>query len=254
MNFTDKYAEQDRRYRERKLTLSIIAPEVAKLLGEGWSVHEKIAVVGDGLPNYVELKGPDGAEVSISAGSSFDKTSGISCHFNDYHEGVKFWYLPWKTTRPSINVNLTRGAKAVAGEIKRRLLPDYLPLLAQCEAARRGHLAQKASTSTVAQDIAKFIGSAASNVTRDGITTEVNVYRSVLLSGVSMDLKVNGDEVTFDRVRVTPDVAKKLLAVLIAAQPRPVAPAYPAPTMTDDDAVDANREEQGGHFPPRHVF
>jgi hypothetical protein len=51
---------------------------------------------------------------------------------------------------------------------------------------------------------------------RDGYTYEVNVYHSTKLAGRSFDLKVNGDEVTFDRLRVSAETAKQILGLLIA--------------------------------------
>jgi hypothetical protein len=106
----------------------------------------------------------------------------------------------------------------VAGDIKRRLLPAYLPLLESCVEAGKLYAAQTAWTSDTAGALAKFIGSAPSNVrkARDGHSYEVNVYHSTKLAGRSFDLKVNGDEVSFDHLRVSAETAKQILGLLIA--------------------------------------
>jgi len=223
------YEARDAAQKLRKEQLRDIAPTVARLLGEGWSVRTKEPVVGDGLPNYVELQGPDGAELSVSAGYSYDKTGSITAHFPDRENGYQFWSLPYKVSRPSINVNIARGAKAVAGEIQRRILPDYLPLLAACNEARKQHQFHVASAHAAASQVAgvieaPFRGDNGSGRGDGGGTIAIHVYGSKRLAGASFDLKVTGGfnsadykrgpEVTFDRLCVSQKVAAEILAIL----------------------------------------
>jgi hypothetical protein len=210
------YVARDAAFKVRKQQLHTMAPYVCALLGEGWTVapQKHPAVEGEGfLPSYLDLNGPDGAQLSLSAGSSYDSKGSVTGYLNDLLDGYKFWYLPHGVSRPSIGVNIGRGAKAVASEIKRRVLPDYLPLLAACNEAREAYRNRMGITEAVANRLARTIGGDCSK-NRDGYRYDVHPYRSKNLKGASFDIKVSGDEVTFDRLCVSGDVAVEILQLL----------------------------------------
>ncbi len=221
------YAAREAAYLARKEQLHATAPYVCALLGEGWSVGPvKEAVVGDSLPNHVDLNGPDGAQLSMSAGYAYDGDNGtITGYLNDRLNGYQFWYQPHGVSRPSIGVNIGRGAKAVANEIKRRILPDYLPLLKACNDARKAHEYHVASAYATATQVAGVI-EAPIREDREagGGTVKIHAYGSKALAGASLDIKVSGAfnsdtykrgaEVTFDRLSVSPKVACEILAIL----------------------------------------
>ena len=220
------YATREAAYLARKEQLHATAPYVCALLGEGWTVGPvKEAVVGDHLPNHVDLNGPDGAQLSLSAGYAYDPKGSVTGYLNDMLNGYKFWYLPHGVNRPSIGVNIARGAKAIANEIKRRVLPDYLLLLAACNAARVAHEYHVASAYATATQVAGVI-EAPIREDREagGGTVKIHAYGSKALAGATLDIKVAGafnsdtykrePEVTFDRLTVSPKVACEILAIL----------------------------------------
>lgn len=228
-NRIDWKAKDEQQAAERAV-LAQLAPAVCALLPGEWSVKPHLNRAEDAphLPTWYELAGPDGAVLTISGGT-FDSNGKVHVHgsFTDRHEGVQFWYVPSDAVNPSINVSASRGAHGVAKEIARRLLPEYVKLLVACNEARALHVKRQARARWAAEEIADFIGSSPSNISREreGLAHNVNVYRSASLAGSLVDVKVGVDyddepkaHVRIDHIDVPVEVAKQVLAVLIRHQ------------------------------------
>lgn len=99
--------------------LGQLGQDVAKQLGEGWTsepMHN----------NGFTLSGPDGVQVWVG------RPDGAMVTIHGIYPGR---YRP--AGAKEINVNALRGPVAVAKEIRRRLLPTYLPLLAEAQSQQR---------------------------------------------------------------------------------------------------------------------
>jgi hypothetical protein len=219
----------DQRNAQDKLTrqtLVTLAPAIAKALGPAWKCEAPVnhdASLDGPLPSWYSLLGPEGEDIFI--GTEWDNKTKlhVSGQFHDREDGHQFWYLPYGTNRPSIGVSASKSADAIAAEIRRRLFPDYVPLLVSCNEARQRFLIQRDTAKEVAGDLAAFIGAPlVDNVNdRDKTERKVNIYRSEALAGASFDLKVTGRSaspatIRFDHLDVPAHVAREILAVLVA--------------------------------------
>jgi hypothetical protein len=221
------WAKKDAEEKTAREQLKELAPAVAALLPGAWTVkaHRTEESEPSGrLPHWYTLEGPDDASIDLNCGT-FNATDRVSIgvNFLDRVDGYQFWSIPYKTERPRISVAIARGAHAVAKEIARRLLPEYMPLLLACNEARRKHLATQDARGTVARELAAYIGTTVHTVDPRHTTEQtVNVYRSTALSGEYFDLKVSGGydgaapSVEFNRVSVPAHVAKQILDILVA--------------------------------------
>lgn len=154
-----------------------------------------------------------GHALSLSL-DEYEGRVGISGIFHDRVEGRQVWYKSHNEPSPHITVAVTRSAKAVAGEVKRRLFPDYARLYAECEKRVAEYKRLVADSRQTADLIANLIGGSVRN--RDGsYESEVCVYGSRDLPEHLFDVKVSGQEVTFDRLCVSRVVAEQILGVLV---------------------------------------
>ncbi|HEU4322920.1 MAG TPA: hypothetical protein VFS21_07190 [Roseiflexaceae bacterium] len=103
--------------------------------------------------DYAQLAGPDGMVLSLEQGHYSDGNARIAIA-GDYPKG----YEPAYDQRPSIRVAATRPDQQVAGEIKRRLLPAYKPLLAHAQDRQRAAEEQKRQSRMLVERLASIIG------------------------------------------------------------------------------------------------
>ena len=130
---------------ETRVDLTTLGADVAAALGPGWQ-----AVVTNDRepPTWVHLEGPDGAAVSMHV-VTYPRPPRLSISGvfpRDPQGGGDFGPSGYGTDqRVTIRVATGRPAAAIAGEIRRRLLPTYLPQHAKaCE--------RQAATETGRQD------------------------------------------------------------------------------------------------------
>lgn len=179
------------------MTLHTLLADVATHLGDGWSA--------DTEKDW--LHGPDGARLYVreeTYGSSKGKwsISGGEQHLPGY-EYSNHGHL---TSRVSINVSPSRGAKVVAGEITRRLLPEYLDALHRVrEAIARTQSAEAARKAVVAQLLTH-------PVTKEW--GEDKVRCDVPGAYGYLTVNYNGDGIDFDLKHVPLDVAFQVVALL----------------------------------------
>lgn len=191
--------------------LKNIAHDVAKALGKGWSVEKKER----DYSHYVEVLGPDGAAISISTAREKDRLY-ISGNYDDRIDGEQVWLVPYKTTNPSITVAMTKSAEQIAADITRRLLPDYLPLLADCQKTVEQHKSFRATTAATADRVAAAVGGRVDGPRNGRSSTQVSVYHSDDLQGQTGDITISGTGVSFDRLSVDADEAIAMLHALAA--------------------------------------
>jgi hypothetical protein len=163
---------------------------------------------------YAEIVGPDGRGFSLNTaiGLADRGKVHISGSFPDRLDGRQIWTVGYGKTRPSINVSLSKSPAAVAKEIERRLMADYLPLLDECKKTLAQWTARRDSTAEVSAKLAKSIGGKVR--TSDNPTADARID----VPGVYVEVSVSGDRVRFDRLTVGADVAAQILALVVASE------------------------------------
>jgi hypothetical protein len=200
---------------KRKLIRSqfaMMVSDLPKQLGEGWQVTR----YKNDTPWHAEVTHATlgGLSLSLDEWKARVHISGI---FNDRVEGRQVWYKSSKEPSPSISVAVTREAKAVAGEVSRRLWPDYFRLREECEKRVAEYKKLTDDSRHTAEALAAIIGAPVRH-NEGNYEYEVNVYGSRDLAEQSFDLKVSGDEVKFDHLRVPRATARAILKLLVEAK------------------------------------
>ena len=117
---------------ENPTDLVRLAQDIAKELGDGWTFKP----LDEPYPTQY-ITGPNEAELAIRIETYGSRKGRIEVHGN-FHIGRNREFIDvrdWNHTTsercklPEISVSGNRGAEAIAKEIKRRFLPEYLPLL-----------------------------------------------------------------------------------------------------------------------------
>jgi|SRR3972149_5216525 len=188
---------------QAEVRLAKLAPEIADALG--WQI-----VPRDDYPHSVEMEAPEGFHVFFHAGydQGYDKMS-ISGAWPRDSKGQQV--MPaYNSKMQRIRVALTRTAEAVATEVKRRFLPDYIPLWEQAMECLRSHDEYQDATMTNALKLAKIVG-VPKNEIREG---KFSLYRSSKFPESLSDVKVSGEGVTLD-LRCTLEEAQQILEMLV---------------------------------------
>ncbi len=211
------WTERDRLKKIEQAQLATLAPSLARALGEGWSVVPR-RYVDEPVenPTYFDLAGPDGAKLSLHLGWQAEGKVHVSVSFDDKDkDGNRFWYLPYKVTAPSANISISKTPLTFAADIKRRIFPEYLPLLAACNQARADHTAKMNRAEDTAVALALTIGAEIPTKSQDGFTYRVRPYASSRLAGSTFDIFVSDGQVKIEDLRVPPFVAKQILDLLV---------------------------------------
>ena len=209
------WTERDRLKKIEQAQLAELAAPLARALGEGWSVVPRRGGA-DPSPTYFDLAGPDGAKLSLSLGWQNEGKVHVGVSFDAKDkDGNKFWYLPCKVTAPSANISISKTPLTFAADIKRRIFPEYLPLLANLNERRVEHNAKLERAEDTAVALALTIGAELPGKSTDGYSLVVRPYHSTRLAGSTLDIRVTDGEVKFDSLRVSPFVAREILNLLI---------------------------------------
>ena len=163
-------------------------------------------------PGYAVIEGPDGRAFSLNNASGLGNRGKIhiSAVFPDRIGDRQAWRPASGVSYPSINVSPHRGPAAVAREISRRLMPEYLPMFAQC----REHIAK---WTKVAEETARTAATLAAGV-GGTVDSRDSSYASVRVPGVYIKVAVTGSRVRFDAFSVGPEVAAQILALVVASE------------------------------------
>jgi hypothetical protein len=215
-NTTTDTEQNDIKTREGSATrLSQLAPAIAKALGFKVEPDTRDAEERRFPRSHVRLLGPDDQTIYLSASYPYGKLD-AGVIFPDRVNGASVWSLPYGTSAPKISCTLSKSAEQVARDIQRRLLPEYLPLLAQCKACVAETLDYRAKRDAAAEKLAKVIGAPVRYESHaSDRAPRIDVYHSHKLREASMDIDVGDDEVRFERLRVSHDEAEAILSLLV---------------------------------------
>jgi hypothetical protein len=183
------------------------AAEVAKALGDGWTYTRTFD--GDGKPTwFATLTGPNGASLHLSRES---RTGRYQWSGNYPRDAKGQDHKPYNATRPEISTSPEKTPVQAARDITRRLLPDYLALLARCQ---EGVDAANTYVDTTARNVARLaeiLGREPDKRPTSGSEASVRFYwRGGDTYG---DVMVNGNHVRID-VKLPMDQAERLLPIL----------------------------------------
>ncbi len=194
--------------------LTDILPEIARLMGPGWTVKPK-AEGNESDHWYGALSGPAGEQLSFGSNMHECKFS-IRGSFEERDaSGYHYWSLPYNKQTPSIGVADTKTPKAIVADIQRRLMPEYLPLLQENLERKASHEAHIAATRSTIEQLSKLVG-APVDANPAKHPEEVDIYHSRAFPEEIGDLKVSGTRVTFERFTVSVEEAEAMMRALMA--------------------------------------
>lgn len=190
--------------------LRALAAEVSLALG--WEVEKKareyrhyIEIVDPGTPGRIGFW--------LGSGKDLVEVTGRFPEDTDAH-GHAIWSMPYGKKTPSINVSLwKKTGEQIASDIRRRLFPEYEPLLEEALKRVKEHREYEKETEGAGERLAKLVGGKWNP--KNG---EVNLYHSRELPEHLGDIKVSGEQVTFERFRTTVPEAEAMLKALITAR------------------------------------
>jgi hypothetical protein len=198
--------------------LGAFAADVAKALGPTWTLKPRTSDQDDfdAYAHYAEIN-DSAMQARIGFSQVWNKKTHvhISGAYNDRDaKGKTFWNLPYGTKNPDINSAIARGAASVAKDITRRLLPDYLPLLAQCLKAWEEYGTHDTKLHATAERLGLTFGVEPDYSNQ--YTARLSLYRSRALPESMCDITVNPDEVRIDHLDVTPAECVEMFKALFA--------------------------------------
>lgn len=187
------------------------AEQVALELGDGWIAND-----GDQLSHLAYLDGPDDARLAIRYEWNRKHRVAISGYYPDAPYGVV------NNDHHSITVNAHRGPETVAKEIRRRLLPGYLPDLEDAKAAIAKHHADTAAANTLAAELGAILDARVTPADSgapggSGIRRRqagVSIYSPGKLYG---SLNVDRYGVSVELSHVTADQARAIARILVGS-------------------------------------
>lgn len=195
---------------EKGKKLSETTNAIAAGLGKPWTAEkpdgdnwQHVITNGDGGKLYVSIEqhGAQRGRVRVSGSLNVGRNGSYE---SVYENGNR-------VTSPDITVNPERGMEAIVKEIKRRLLPEYLRILAIAKAQVERHNEKLMAKRAVMARIAKITpGSTLPDFSRDPDSGRVWLgppHREVV--EVLYDCRVK-----FDRLDVTPEQAEHIIRYL----------------------------------------
>jgi hypothetical protein len=197
---------------EKKISLSKLAADIAQALGAPWTVRPpregyedenhptRVLVNGAGAQIWVRAD-----EYDIRGRASFSGSLNIGK--NGQYETV--YENGNRVSVPDITVALSRGPEAMAKEINRRLLPEYLRVLAlaQAQVVRENERRAKKRAA-----LSKLAGIAGTKMDFEKEPDRDRLYLPGSRSG-HLDVHYDGD-VQFERITVTQAEAEHILRYL----------------------------------------
>jgi len=150
------------------------AENIAKALGEGWKRSTRFDETDSSW--RAELEGPDNQVLFLSSTWGGKDRLFISGELVRYSQSGD---LPYGMSRPSITVSIEKSAQQVARDITKRLIPDYLPKLAEVLKRKAERETFESNRKSLADQVAEITG---------GCVKEEMVYTG------NWDLQVSGPE------------------------------------------------------------
>jgi hypothetical protein len=162
------------------------------------------------------IKGPNESELAIRIETYGSRKGRIEVHGN-FHIGrnrefidVREWNhsTSERCKLPEISVSGTRGASAIAKEIKRRFLPEYLPLLQKAIDRRDAANSHEDKTRANLVTLAAIVNA---SVPTERDRSTASFYHNDKAYG---DIQVSGDSVTLKLSSLTMKQAEQILTSL----------------------------------------
>jgi hypothetical protein len=159
------------------------------------------------------ITGPNEAELAIRIETYGARKGRIEISGN-FHIGrdrqfvdVREWNGSERSKLPGISVSGERGAQAIAKEIKRRFLPEYLPLLAKAIARRNESNTYEDKTRANLPMLAEIAGAR--------VPEERGRTTTYFTGG---DIQVSGDSITLKLSSLSVEQAKQILEMMKGAR------------------------------------
>jgi hypothetical protein len=222
-----------------------LAARVAVALGDGWTALR----FGDppfGNPGAALLQHADGRELFM-----LELTYPFSQRGRVEISGV-YPERYWPRSTCEIRVAPTRPAAAIAGDIRRRLLPRYEPLLAEARRKVAALNADKAERERVAAAIMAAVpGTVVGNVQPRSQGISLRLPHDGWRREVAVSTGVGGTQVSIELCNLDPATAVAMLSALGDCLAGPVAGGKPAAASTGPaGAVPVRRGRRiGGRLP-----
>jgi hypothetical protein len=193
-----------------------LTQEIVFFLNEGeTTVRWKFKPLDEPYPTQY-ISGPNEAELAIRIETYGSRKGRVEVHGN-FHIGrnrefidVREWNhsTSERCKLPEISVSGTRGAAAIAKEIKRRFLPEYLPLLQKAIEKRDAANAHEDKTRANLVTLAAIVNA---RVPEERDRTTTSFYHNDKAYG---DIQCCGDSVTLKLSSLTVEQAKRILTML----------------------------------------
>ena len=190
--------------------------DIAFLLNEGEkTVKWTFKPLDEPYPTQY-IKGPNESELAIRIETYGSRKGRIEVHGN-FHIGrnrefidVREWNhsTSERCKLPEISVSGTRGAAAIAKEIKRRFLPEYLPLLQKAIDKRDAANSYEDKTRANLTVLAAVVNA---SVPTERERSTASFYHNDKAYG---DIQVSGDSVSLKLSSLTMQQANRILAML----------------------------------------
>jgi hypothetical protein len=190
-------------------TLQTLAKGVADIMG--YKVKPRSESNHGG---YAVIEGPDGRAIAFNTASGLANSGKIhiSGVYPDRIDGRLVWTA--RKTYPRIQVAMSKSPAIVARDIERRLMPDYLALLAECKETIARWTDIRDKSGTIANMIATEFGAQVRKRDNPTADAEISLYGSRDLPEETAHVHVSSGSVTFDRLTVSPSVAFAILRLL----------------------------------------
>jgi hypothetical protein len=181
--------------------------EIAAALGEGWTPEHKAGEQGF---RAAWIDGPDSQRIAVVVDWRNHDRLEIRGDIPTPYDRRRYDYVS-----AEITVSRDKGAAKIAADITRRLLPDYLPKLAESLETERQHAAYVAN---VAENAAG-LEAVASGILRpvDHRSTETSKAYSLNLADGYGSATVMGSSVTLELNAIAPALAARILEFIASA-------------------------------------
>jgi hypothetical protein len=189
-------------------TLYERAAEIARLLGEGWSVAPSDP--DRTWMDRVELNGPDGSGVYLEV-IHYRQPVRMTVSGRYPHDPRHGSYAPRKTL--SISVDDARPTDEIARTIARRFLPAYLERYAEARARQRATEEERAAKHAQLERLAHLVGGTLANPHQ----TDVVIHQN----GISTTISTGTGKISLTLRGLPEEIAVRILTIVAEATTRP---------------------------------
>lgn len=190
-----------------------LAKEVSGFLGHGWFYEVQRLQDGEPLPVTAYLRHADGYGLYLKLiWNKPDRIEVSGIWPKDAKGQLMIPYIPYgasaKQHRPEITVALARGAEAVAEEIKKRFLPEYIPKWKEQAELARTNDEWASGQLALIERLAKAAGENLGSHERERRSFTMKV------GGSWSDIEAHGPKDATLKLRVTAGQAERIVKML----------------------------------------